>query len=155
MSAGWMKFQEMGGVSCGRKWSIGMEGRVYKACVRSAMVYGGETWVVKEEECVLQRAMVRKMCGVKLRDRKRSDELLSMLGLKEDIVTLVRRSRLRWYGHVLRRSEGEGIRRVLELVVVEGETRRGRPKLEWREQMDKDRVKAGLGNVEAEDRVVW
>ena len=41
-----------------------------------------------------------------------------MLGLKEDIVTLVRRSRLGWYGHVLHRNEGEGIRRVLE---VEGE----------------------------------
>ena len=38
------------------------------------MVYGVETWVMrKEEEGVLQRgeiAMVRMMCGVKLRDRK-------------------------------------------------------------------------------------
>jgi hypothetical protein len=32
----------------------------------------------------------------KLRDRK-SSELMSMVGLSEDIVTLVRRSRLRWY----------------------------------------------------------
>ena len=80
---------------------------------------------------------------VKLKDIKRSCELLSMLGLKEDMVTLVRRSRLRWYGQVLRRIEGEGIRRVLELE-VEGETRRGRPNFGWREQVEKDRVKAGL-----------
>jgi hypothetical protein len=38
----------------------------------------------KEEGCVLQRAeraMVRMMCGVKLRDRKSSTELMSMVGL--------------------------------------------------------------------------
>jgi hypothetical protein len=86
---GWMKFRELHGVLCGRKWSVKMKGRVYRACVRAAMVYGGETWVMrKEEECVLQRAeraMVRMMCGVKLRDRKSSSELMSMVGLSEDI----------------------------------------------------------------------
>ena len=71
---------------------------------------GGETWVMrKKEEGVLQRperTMVRMMCGVKLRNRMSSMELMFMVGLSEDIVTLVRRSRLRWYGHVLRRNRG-------------------------------------------------
>jgi hypothetical protein len=49
--------------------------------------------------CSAERAMVRMMCGVKLRDRKSSSELMSMVGLSEDILTLVRKSRLRWYGH--------------------------------------------------------
>ena len=155
---GWMKFRELSGVLCGRKWSKKMKGRVFKACVRAAMVYGGETWVMrKEEEGVLQRAeraMVRMMCGVKLKDRKSSMELRSMVGLSEDIVTWVRRSRLRWYGHVLRRNEGVGIRRALEFE-VEGVTGRGRPRLGWREQVEKDRVKAGLWNVEASDRCAW
>ena len=53
---GWMKFRELSGILCGKKWSVKMKGRVYKACVRAAMVYGGETWVMrKEEEGVLQR----------------------------------------------------------------------------------------------------
>ena len=34
-------------------------------------------------------------------------ELMFMVGLSEDIMTLIRRSRLRWYGHVLK-----GIRRL-------------------------------------------
>ena len=57
-----------------------MKGWVYKACVRAAMIYCGEAWVVrKEEEGVLQRAergMVGMMCGVNLRDRKSSMELM-------------------------------------------------------------------------------
>jgi hypothetical protein len=155
---GWMKFRELHGVLCGRKWSVKMKGRVYRACVRAAMVYGGETWVMrKEEECVLQRAeraMVRMMCGVKLRDRKRSSDLMSMVGLSEDIVTLVRKSRLRWYGHVMRRDEGVGIRRVLEFEVA-GEIGRGRPRMGWKEQVEKDMVKAGLRCDDAQDRDAW
>jgi hypothetical protein len=155
---GWMKFKELSGVLRGRKWSVQMKGRVYKACVRTAMVYGGETWVMRrEEENVLQRAeraMVRTMCGVRLKDRKSSKELMSMVGLNEDIVTLVRRSRLRWYGHVLRRSGEVGIRHALELE-VEGVTGRGRPRMGWREQVEKDRAKAGLRDVEAVDRCEW
>jgi hypothetical protein len=109
---GWIKFSELNGVFCGRKWSVKIKGRVYKAYVRAAMIYGGETWVMrKEEEGVLQRAeraMVRMMCGVKLRDRKSSSELMSMVGLSEDIVTLGRKSRLRWYGHVMRNCRHNG-----------------------------------------------
>ena len=95
----------------GKKWSVRLKGKLYKACVRTVMIYGAETWVMrKEEEGVLrraERAMVRMMCGVNLRHRKNTKE--SMLGLDEDIVTLMRRSRLRWYGHVLRRDEGLGL----------------------------------------------
>ena len=155
---GWMKFRELSGVLCGRKWSAKLKGRVYKTCVRAAMVYGGETWVMrKEEEGMLQRAeraMVRMMCGVKWRDRRNSKQLMQMVGLEEDIVTVVRRSRLRWYGHVLRRDAHVGIRRVLEFE-VEGKMGKGRPRLGWREQVEKDRVKAGMGNLEASQRSDW
>ena len=85
------------GILCARKWSVKMKGRFYEACLRAAMVYGGEAWVMrKKEEGVLQRAeraMVRMMCGVTLRGKKSSMELMSMVGLRHcDIV----RSRLRW-----------------------------------------------------------
>ena len=73
---GWRKFRELSGVLCGKKWSVKMKGKLYKACVRTAMVYGGETWTMrKEDEGVLlraERAMVRLMCGVKLRNRKKT-----------------------------------------------------------------------------------
>ena len=137
---GWMKFRELSGVLRGRKLSVKMKGRAYKAGVRAAMIYGGEMSVMrKEEEGVLQRveiAMVRMMCEVKLWDRKSSMELMSMVGLSEDIVTLVRRSRLGRYGHVLRRNKEVVIRRALEFE-IEVVTGRGRPRLGWREQVDR------------------
>ena len=45
-------------------------------------------------------------------------------------MTLVRRSRLPWYGHVLGRNDEVGNRRALELE-FEGVTGKGRPRLGW------------------------
>jgi len=77
---------------------------LYSSCVRSSMLHGSETWPVrKENEVALQRAemrMVRWMCGVKLQDRVPSKELRGKLEL-EDIISVLQRNRLRWYGHVL------------------------------------------------------
>ena len=148
--AGWKKFRELSAVLCGRKWSVKMKGKVYKTCVRTVMVYGGETWAWRQEEVgVLQRAeraMVRMMCGVKLRDKCGTSKLMAMAGLHEDIVTLVGKSRLRWYGHVMRREEEVGIRKVLE-VEVPGVVGRGRPKMGWREQAEKDMLRIGVQSV--------
>ena len=47
--------------------------------------------------------MVRRMCGVSLKNRKRSVDLYSLLGV-QGVADVVRRSRLRWFGHLERRS---------------------------------------------------
>ena len=45
--AAWMKFRELGGTVCTRGASLRMKGVVYKACVRSVLMYGAETWAMK------------------------------------------------------------------------------------------------------------
>ena len=84
---GWMKFGECGELLCGRRFSWRMKGMVYQSCVRSAMLHGSETWCLRESEMAIlrrtERAMVRSMCGVKLVDRKNTEELLEVLGLKK------------------------------------------------------------------------
>ena len=49
--------------------------------------------------------MVRWMCGVSLKDRKRSVDLYSFLSV-HSVAKVVRRGRLRWFGHVERKSGG-------------------------------------------------
>ena len=67
---------------------------------------------------------MRMIYGVMLRNRMNCMELMSIMGVSKDIVTLVRRSRLLWSGHKLRRNEEVGIRRALEFE-VEDVTGRG------------------------------
>ena len=61
---------------------------VCKSYVRPAILYGSDTWCLKECEMKIllraERSMVRALCGVMLKDRKRSTDLL-MLGLNETI----------------------------------------------------------------------
>jgi hypothetical protein len=66
----------------------------------------------------------------------------------------VRRARLRWYGHVLRKTENDGTRKVLD-VVIPGKVGRGRPKLGWQKEVEKDMVKVGLRIGDAKDRGRW
>ena len=56
-----MKFGECGELPRGR--FLRMKGIVYRSCVRSAMLYGSETWCLRESEVAIlrktERAMVR------------------------------------------------------------------------------------------------
>ena len=61
--------------------------------------------------------MVIAMCGVQLKDRKRSTDLMFMLGLNETIDQLAMASSVRWYGNVLRREDGHVLRKALDIEV--------------------------------------
>ena len=58
--------------------------------------------------------MVRAMCGVQLNDRKRSTDLMFMLGLSETMDELAITNSFRWYCHVLRREDVYVSRRALD-----------------------------------------
>ena len=79
---GWKKFRDCGEILLGKRFSLRMKGKVYKSYVRSAMLYGSETWCLRENKvAILRRAeksMVSAMCGVKSVDKKNTVELMDM-----------------------------------------------------------------------------
>ena len=155
---GWLKFKECGELLLGRKMSLKLKGKVYRSCVRSAMLYGSETWCLRENEMAIlrrtERAMVRAMCGVKLMDKKNTEELMCMLGIEETLDRLARANGVRWFGHVLRRPKEDILWRALEYE-VEGKRKRGRPKGTWRRQVENDTRKIGLTMEDAVNRTRW
>ena len=80
---GWVKFRECGELLYGRIFPLRLIGAVHKSYVRPAMQYGSEAWCLKESEMEIllrtERFMVRAMCGVQLKDRKISTDLMFML----------------------------------------------------------------------------
>jgi len=155
---GWVKFRECGELLYGKRFSLKVKGLVYKSCVRSVMLYGSEIWCLNENEMGIlrrtERAMVRAMCGVKLMDRKKTEDLMQMLGLEEAVDQLARVNGVRWYGHVLRRDEEHVLRRAFEFE-VDGSRRRGRPKKTWKKQVIEESGKVGLGEGDALNRDKW
>ena len=78
------------------------------------MLYGSETCCLRENEMAIlrktKRAIVRAMCGAKLMEKMRTEDLMEMLGLKETVVQKAKPNEVRWYGHVLRRDDGHVVR---------------------------------------------
>ena len=101
-----------------------------------------------------ERAMSRAMCRVKLMDIKSMEDLLQMLGLGAAAEQLAKANSVRWYGHVLRREEGNVLRRALDLE-VDGRRKRGRPRRTWKKQVEEECMKVGLGRMDALCRARW
>ena len=76
------------------------------------------------------------MCGVTLRDKVSTVELRRRLGI-EGVVEVMRRSRLRRFGHVDRKEIDDWVSACMNLEVA-GSRCRGRPRLTWRTRLDGD-----------------
>ena len=94
-------------------------------------MYGSEECCLKESEMAIlqrtERSIVRAMCGVQLKDRKRSTDLIFMLGLNDAMDQLAMTNTVCWYGHVLGREDGHVLRRALYFE-VESQRKKWRPK---------------------------
>ena len=78
----WAKFKELSPILTARGASYLIKGKIYRACVQSVLTYGTETWAMKVANLQslerMERMMVRWMCGVTLKDRKRSVDLYTV-----------------------------------------------------------------------------
>ena len=117
------------------------------------MLYGSETWCLRESEMAIlrrtERAMVRAMCSTKLMKKKRPEVLMEMLGLKETVVQMAKANGVRWE----RRDDEHVLRKVLEFE-VKGKRKQGRPKKTWRSQVEKESKSVGL-EKDALNRMRW
>ena len=77
----------------------------------------------------MERMMVRWMCGVSLKDRKRSVDLYSLLGV-QSVDEVVRQSRLRWFGHVECKNGDDWVS-ACRKVEVTGARCKGRKRKTW------------------------
>ena len=104
-----------------------------QTCVaKTSESYENEMAILRRTERAMVRAMT--MCGAKLMERRRTEDQVEMLGLKE---TVAKANGVRWYGHVLRRDDGHVLRKALEFD-VKGMRKRGRPRKTWRSQVEKE-----------------
>ena len=127
----WSKWRELSGVICDKTIPTKLKLLVYQTVIRPTLLYGCETWPVKDEKrmATTEMRMVRWAMGVSLLEHTRNEEILEEARV-EPIATVRRRRRLEWFGHIKRRDETENIRAVVEMK-MEGKRPRGRPKLRW------------------------
>lgn len=157
IQVGWMNWRRVSGVLCDRKVNAKAKGKIFKTVVRPAMIYGSETWPIKKAQerklDVAEMRMVRWALGKTRRDRVRNVKIRGMAGVVE-VSKKIQESRLRWFGHVMRREEEYVGKRMLNLN-VEGKRPRGRPKRRWMDCVTEDCRQKGLEFEDAQDRTLW
>src|SRR3954464_5759340 len=103
--------------------SLRVRGKIYRACVQRLLVYGSETWPTKKDDMQrlvrTENTMVRWMSGVTLKDRRPSEELWLGLGI-EGVEEVIRRGRLRLFGHVERKEADDWVPKCRNLEMVGG-----------------------------------
>ena len=114
-----------------------------------------ETWAMKVDTLNRlrrnDRAMIRWICNVRAKDEVSSDSLLTKLGI-QDLDVVLCTSRMRWFGHVERRTGW--IAEVHKLNVV-AQKRSGRPRKSWDEVLENDRKKLGMDSTDPQNRSEW
>ncbi|XP_055540096.1 uncharacterized protein LOC129726901 [Wyeomyia smithii] len=138
---------------------------IYKTLIRPVVLYGHETWTMLVEDQralgVFERMVLRTICdGVKMEDglwwRRMNHELHKLLG-EPLIVQTAKIGRLRWAGHVVRMSDDNPVKMVLDNNPT-GTKRRGAQRARWLDQVEDDlrglRRRHGW-RAAAMDRVEW
>ncbi|GFO33970.1 hypothetical protein PoB_006047500 [Plakobranchus ocellatus] len=157
VKAAWEKWREIGPVIGDKKMPRKLKTKLYTTMVRPVILYGAECWVVgqKEEQLLetTEMRMLRRIRGVTLEDKMRSDDIRKELGVCP-IGEKARESRLRWFGHVMRREPENHLKQMLNLEVP-GRRPRGRPKGRWRDGITRDMKQLHIEAEDAEDRSFW
>ena len=67
---------------------------------------------------------------------------------------MIKKSRLRWFGHVERKDDNDWVKRCI-MREVEGIRQRGRPKKTWWDYVKNDMESLGLSQKYAQSRNKW
>jgi len=114
--------------------------KIFNACVKSVLLYGCETWVVTSEIRRKIQTFVNRCLRYILRiwwPNVISNEDLWRVTGQEDINLEIRKRKLRWIGHTLRKEDGD-IPKAALLWNPQGSRKRRRPKNSWRRSVIKE-----------------
>ena len=153
--AGWMKFNELKEI-----WQSTLEARrkaeIFNSAVLPAMLYGSETWSTTAAEVrkleVTVRAMERRMLGISLRDHIPNEEIRRRSGIR-DIAQEIRKSKLKWAGHVSRIQDDRWTSKVLDWYPRDVKRPPGRPPKRWEDSIKQEC--GGSWRRIAKDRNEW
>ena len=151
----WGKFKKLLPILTSKHVSLLTRGKVFNACVRSALLHGSETWAPTASDLQRlrrnDRSMIRWICGIKPHDEVPTDMLYARLGLQE-VTAALRTKRLRWYGHVVRATSCTNSIMNVDIPSTRG---RGRPRKTWSECVKADLNLCSLDIIDPHNRDAW
>ena len=119
-----------------RHISLSSRIRLMRSLVISVLLYASETWTLTTD--ILRKLQTtemrcfRKLLGISYRDHITNDavrdRIRQAIGPYDDILTTVKKRKLKWFGHVSRSS---GLAKTILQGTVQGGRKMGRQKKHW------------------------
>ena len=131
IGSAWKAFHELLPILTNKGILLVNHGKVFKACVRSVLLYGSETWPLPTEDLSISKrcdhAMIGSLSSVKIEQKHSTEDLRRRIHVHH-IEVVLRWNRLRLSGHLYRQEETSWTKKVMSFN-VNRPTSRFRPKL--------------------------
>ena len=141
--------------------SLASKVKLMRTLTLSIFLYACESWTTAEIDRriqALEMRCYRRLLNLSYKDQVTNEEvrnrIQNAIGVRDDLLTMVKKRKLRWYGHISRSS---GMAKTILNGTVKGARRRGRQKKRWEDNI-KEWTGMGFGDSlrrAAEDREGW
>ena len=125
-------FEKMHKVLTSRNINITGRLRLTKCYVWSTLLYGAETWTLSKATVKNLEAFemwtYRRIMKISWKEYKSNKEVLNMINSKRMLVDMIKRKKLAYFGHLVRR---DNIQRLLLDGKIDGKRSRGKQRLTW------------------------
>src|ERR1700733_5286816 len=126
--------------------------RLYKAIVLSTLLYSSETWPMTAANLrrleAAHHRWQRRILGVTWRDMIRNEEIRRRTGM-ETIEDVIKKTRLRWLGHLHRMEEDRIPKQAMDWTPNGWKRKKGRPRKNWKDTITRELRDGGLTWEEA------
>ena len=127
-----------------RKISLASKVKLMRALILSTFLYACESWTLTAEiERRIQAPEMRcyrRLLNISYKDNVTNKEVRNRIqdavGMHDDLITMVKKRKLRWYGHISRSS---GMAKTILQGTVKGARRRGRQMKRWEDNIKEGR----------------
>ena len=121
--------------------SLASKVKLMRTLILSTFLYACESWTLTAEIerriQALEMRCYRRLLNISYKDHVTNEEvrnrIQNAIGVHDDLLTMVKKRKLRWYGHISRAS---GIAKTILQGTVKGARRRGRQKKRWEDNIE-------------------
>ena len=120
--------------------SLGSKVKLMRSLVSSIFLYACESWTLTAElekrTQAFEMRCYRRLLNISYKDHVTNEEvrrkIQAAIGEYDELLTLVKKRKLRWFGHVSRSS---GLAKTILQGTVKGKRKRGRQKKRWEDNI--------------------